>query len=127
MLGIIIQALLNDLTLSSLVNIVRPMKLEDGDVNPAITVYRSDVETDYVFNGESGLKKLSVTMNLWVDSLLESESIVREIKRVMYALRGLHDTTKIYSVFVSRELDNYHFDDKEYQTNLVFIITYKEG
>ena len=126
MLDIIYQQLSGDAALTASVNAIRPIVLEQGDELPAITYQRSNNDTDYTFEGESGFKRLSLTVNLGVNSLIQSNAISKDVKRVMYGMKGVHNNITIHNVFVDREVDNFQYDDKEYQTNLIFIINYKE-
>ncbi|WP_144394836.1 hypothetical protein [Pleionea sediminis] len=122
----VIETLCSDDELSQQVAVVRAVHLDEDDELPGITVKKSDRELDYSCDGPSSFTRVRVELGLWTHSMAASETIGKALRRVMHALPKLSQDCPIHRVRLEREIDAFHFDESEVQSNFIFSIDYQE-
>ena len=122
----IYQTLANDAGLSALVTVIRPIVLNQSDALPAIT-YQIEKQHDFTFEGNSGLVRVTLELNVFADDLATAEEINSALQTALDALPGVENGESIYNVYLERELEAHDLEQGEYRINTQFIVNYSEG
>lgn len=121
----IYQKLSENVDLAAAINEVRPLVLEETDELPSLT-YQIEIQHDNDYDGVSNFKKAILETNVYSSNLQEAKTVNALLKTAAATISGVETGLTVFNIFPSREIENFDSDEREFQINTQFTISYRE-
>ncbi len=121
----IYQKLSENVNLAAAINEVRPLVLEETDELPSLT-YQIEIQHDNDYDGVSNFKKAILETNVYSSNLQEAKTVNALLKTAAATISGVETGLTVFNIFPSREIENFDSDEREFQINTQFTISYRE-